>query len=326
MPLISIIMPVYNAKDTLIKAVGSLVNQTLSDIEIILVNDASTDNSFTIMQLLEERFPDKIAIINSDVNQGPGGARNIGLSYARGEYIGFMDSDDIAEATMYEKLYNKAVSEDFDIVDCGFFNEKDNMAIIYTSDDLCGKLTPEKRNKLIVSGGYLWSKIYKKSFLSSIDFTFRHNCILEDADTLTLALATAKSIGNVKEILYIYKDYSTSSSKLVEPFGYYNNCFKAMKAIYEKLSPLEIYPDIKMSVEYEMLQMYSYAVNCLFLNKERIDKSLILQLLSDIREFRLNNISEGYDNVYVQNKISPDNITAMILNDKSPNKLFNHKF
>ena len=80
MAKVSVIVPVYNSENTLVNAVGCLINQTLKDIEIVLVNDASTDNSWTIMQLLEERFPNNIMIINSTVNQGAGGARNIGLS------------------------------------------------------------------------------------------------------------------------------------------------------------------------------------------------------------------------------------------------------
>ena len=91
MPKVSVIMPVYNSERTLIDSLSSLVNQTLTDIELILVNDYSTDNSLKILADCEAQFSDKVLLINLNENHGAGGARNIGLSYASGDYIGFME-------------------------------------------------------------------------------------------------------------------------------------------------------------------------------------------------------------------------------------------
>lgn len=321
MPKISIIVPVYNAKDTLIKCVTSLVNQTLQDIEIILVNDCSKDNSYLIMQLLEQQFPNKIIIIDSDKNRGAGGARNIGLQYASGEYIGFVDSDDEVSTTMYEKLYNKAKEADFDIVDCGFYKEDEDLAIIFTSDELAGDLNAHKRNELIASGGYICSKIFKSSYWFEHNFTFRENVILEDSEIIAYAMATAQNIGNVKEILYLYKDTPGSSSKAPDPKWYVRNCYNAMLAIYSTLSPLDIYAQIQDSVEYEILQMYSYAINILLKSKNTIDNEYLLFELNKLRDFRAKNISANYNNKYVKSKISDINIEIMKLNDHSPNEL-----
>ena len=110
MPKVSVIMPVYNSERTLIDSLSSLVNQTLTDIELILVNDYSTDNSLKILADCEAQFSDKVLLINLNENHGAGGARNIGLSYASGDYIGFMDSDDIAYPDRCEKqvaIFNK---------------------------------------------------------------------------------------------------------------------------------------------------------------------------------------------------------------------------
>lgn len=122
MPKVSVIMPVYNSEPTLVDSLSSLVNQTLSDMELILVNDCSTDGSFNILSDCESQFSDKVLLINLDENHGAGGARNIGLSYASGDYIGFMDSDDIATPDMFEKMYTKAISGNYDIVDCVYYN------------------------------------------------------------------------------------------------------------------------------------------------------------------------------------------------------------
>lgn len=234
MPKVSVIMPVYNSERTLIDSLSSLVNQTLTDIELILVNDYSTDNSLKILADCEAQFSDKVLLINLNENHGAGGARNIGLSYASGDYIGFMDSDDIAVPDMFEKMYAKAISGNYDIVDCGYYNEAKDSAIVHASDELTGELNGYKRSELIASGGYFWSKLIKKSFLDLIELQFREHCILEDFETLMYLFATASNIGNVKEILYCYKNNETSISKCVNANNYYQNASAAIEAIYNK--------------------------------------------------------------------------------------------
>ena len=94
MKKVSIIIPAYNCEKTLVECLGNVVHQSLKDIEVIIVDDASTDGTWNIIAECERQFPDLIMAIKSEVNSGPGGARNIGLMYASGEYIGFVDSDD----------------------------------------------------------------------------------------------------------------------------------------------------------------------------------------------------------------------------------------
>lgn len=317
---VSIIVPVYNSSKTLIECVKTLLTQTLQDIEIILIDDCSTDNSYIIMESLQEKFPNKIKITKTPVNQGAGGARNYGLKLASGEYIGFVDSDDIVDMTMYEKLYNEAIRTGYDIIDCGFYREEFDSAIIYASDDLCGILNDSKRNELIASGGYIVTKLFKRDYFFSHNFTFRNNTILEDSEIVTYAFATANTIGNVKEVLYVYKYYPMSSSKTVEPTKYFNACFNAMKAIYDKLSVLPNYSALKPSIEYEMLQMYYLGIKCCIINKSftNFDSKKCLQQL---REFRLQNITSQYNNQYVKEKMSKDDIAVMKYLDESINTL-----
>ena len=318
---VSIIIPVYNAKNTLINCLSTVVNQTLKDIEIILVNDASTDDSLTILEECERQFPDKIKVINCEENRGAGGARNIGMLYSEGEYIGFVDSDDMIDSSMYEKLYNKAKGENYDIVDCGFFNEKTETAIIYTSDELTGELDAEKRSKLIVSGGYIWSKIFKNSFIrGDSNFQFREHSILEDSEFITYAFATAKNIGNVKEILYKYTYQGTSLTNSTYGKRYIENLYSAMNAIYNCTVKLEGYENIREAVEYEILQMYSYGV--LMCLKEYIDKGTDMRnSLEQFRKFRMENVTSGYKNKYVIEKICEKDIEIMQKNDENPQRL-----
>ena len=104
---VSVIVPVWNVEKYLEKCLDSLVNQTLKEIEIIVVNDESPDNSQKIIDKYVKKYPKKIKAL-SQKNGGQGSARNHGLKYATGEYIGYVDSDDYIEKNMYELMYNKA--------------------------------------------------------------------------------------------------------------------------------------------------------------------------------------------------------------------------
>lgn len=115
-PLVSIIVPVYNVEQYLPKCIESIINQTLSNIEIILVNDASTDSSGEIIN--EYAKKDKRITTIHKQNGGQGSARNEGLKIAKGKYVGFVDSDDWIDKDMYESLVSKAIKEDSNLVVC----------------------------------------------------------------------------------------------------------------------------------------------------------------------------------------------------------------
>ena len=114
-PKVSVIVPVYNTEKYLTKCLDSLTNQTLSDIEIICINDASTDGSLKILQEYALR-DDRIKVIDLKENGGVSKARNTGIDSATGEYIGFVDSDDFVDLDFYERLYNKAIETNADVV------------------------------------------------------------------------------------------------------------------------------------------------------------------------------------------------------------------
>lgn len=325
---ISVIMPVYNSQRTLVRAVGSVLKQTLQDIEIICVNDASTDDSLNILMQLQNISHGKLVVIDSEENLGAGGARNLALDVAKGEYIGFVDSDDYIAPLMYEALYDEAKKYDYDIVDSGFYKESEDLAIIYTSDELKGELDAYKRSELIVSGGYLWSKIFKKELFESPKLRMRKNAILEDADILTYLLLRAKSIGNVKEIFYFYADSCGSLSKENNNVKYYENVYNAMEAIYKKTHKFEFYKDVKMAVEYEIIQLYSYGVNICKSNIENIkckkqyddNRAFNDEAIIEIWNERLSNLVKLKkriieinldDNKYVQNKMNKLDIEIM---------------
>lgn len=143
MPKISVIIPVYNTEKYLRKCLDSVCNQTLSDIEIICINDCSQDNSFEILK--EYSLKDKrIRLIDFKENKGAAAARNKGIEEANGEYIGFVDSDDFIDLDFYEKLYNKAIETEADCVkgqykdsETGFVDITINKKIVEDKNNFC---------------------------------------------------------------------------------------------------------------------------------------------------------------------------------------------
>ena len=181
MTKVSIIVPVYNVEKYLKRCLDSLVNQTLKDIEIICVNDGSTDGSLAILDEYV-RNDDRIVVINQE-NSGLSVARNNGIGVAKGEYLGFVDSDDWVSEDYFEKLHNSAIQNNAEIAVGGIirlhrFNRRKFLTFdkeIVTSDinlkfELCDM--PEK--------SYVWNKIYKSSKLKEIGLKFEEGIVFED--------------------------------------------------------------------------------------------------------------------------------------------------
>lgn len=171
---VSIIVPVYNVKDYLERAIKSLINQTLKEIEIILIDDGSTDGSQDICDKYSQE-DDRVVVIHQK-NGGVSAARNNGISIARGEYIGFMDSDDYVESDMYEVLYNNAIQNCCQLsainaknlqIDGTFIIEKERTNKVYVWDNktaLKNFLTRKYFNVCI------WSKIIHRDVCKNISF------------------------------------------------------------------------------------------------------------------------------------------------------------
>lgn len=266
MKKVSVVVPAYNSQSTLARCLGSLVNQSLQDIEIIVVNDASTDKTWEIMQECEAQFPDKMVVINSETNSGCGGARSIGLDYATGEYIGMVDADDYVASTMYEKLYARAQETGADIVDSGFYKEADDKALLSTGDDLTGDLNDEKRPKLIAGSGYLVTKIFKNELFNNPPVRMQENmAALEDLEIFIYMYLRAGSVATVKEIFYNYCDTEGSNTKMMDMDRYFDAVYRAIQGTYSKCSGMETYAGAQKAVEFMMTNVYSYGINrCLY--------------------------------------------------------------
>lgn len=202
---VSIIVPVYNVEKYLEKCLNSLVEQTLEEIEIILINDGSTDGSLDIIRDFYEKYPDKI-VFKSISNGGAANARNIALEMARGEYIGFVDSDDFVDLTMFEKMYYTAKEQNAEIVTCGY--NRINMSDIQRRDVMrrkCFGHNVYQAPQLFINNvPYIWNKIFKKSLIDKNQMHFEPLRIFEDLVFTYKLFLKANKIVRVPETLYNY--------------------------------------------------------------------------------------------------------------------------
>jgi glycosyltransferase involved in cell wall biosynthesis len=214
---ISVVVPVYNVEKYLGQCLDSLINQTFSDIEIICVNDGSTDKSPQILEEYAER-DERIRIITQS-NQGLGAARNSGLAEAGGKYVYFIDSDDYIDLKTLEKLHDNINSNGSDIVLFKFqsFDDAENIhtrGIEFKIDEIFGDIdyssftfTYEDVRKHVMNTAFsACLKLYRKEFLDSYgDFQFPQGLYFEDIPFHVKAMLRASRISFVNEALYYYR-------------------------------------------------------------------------------------------------------------------------
>lgn len=238
MPKVSIIVPIYNVEMYIEKCLETLVNQTLKDIEIILVNDGSKDGSAEIAKKYLEKYPEKIVYLEKE-NGGLSDSRNYGLPHAKGEYIAFLDSDDYVEKNMYEEMYKLAKKENSDMVQCNFYWEypDKNKKEIAEVKEYTGKKEMLERTRVEA-----WNKLIKREILvKNPEIRFPKGLRYEDVEfTYKLVPYVEKvSILNKPFIHYIQRKNSisnTQNERTKEIFDVLDNVIKYYKEknLYEE--------------------------------------------------------------------------------------------
>lgn len=291
---VSIIVPVHNSEIYLHKCLDSLVNQSLEEIEIILINDNSIDESINILQEYKNRYPNKIILIDSKERQGPGGARNEGLNIASGQYIGFVDSDDYVEIEMFEELYNLAISGDYDMVDCCFENKRVKKFALSTTENTWGKLNIEKRRQLIAYPGFLWSKIIKRNILIENHIRFREKVTYEDMDFLPVVMLYLRSVYATDLLLYYYENNLHSITNSYEKDIQIKDKMAALKALVEKFKELNAYEDYKEEITFQVYNTYMHMVKfCTFYLD---DNEVNYSIYKELQEFFFKLVTHDYKN------------------------------
>lgn len=213
---VSVVMPIYNAADYLRPALDSVISQTLRDVEIICVDDGSTDHSLAILKEYQKRDP-RVRIV-TETNAGPAKARNNGLRRARGEYLSFLDADDFFEPTMLETLYRTAKEKDLDIAVCEYDLFENRTARFKRSipsehADLLagGRVTSKSDCPDIIfqaTEGYVWNKLFRRDFVTEKELSFLENAqIFEDVYFTVTSLSLAERIGKCEGVLVHHRVY-----------------------------------------------------------------------------------------------------------------------
>ena len=261
---VSIIIPVYNSEKYLRQCLDSVVNQTLKEIEIIIINDGSTDNSLKIIQEYANKYQN-LKLIDKE-NEGCYKARNIGLENATGEYVAFLDSDDYIEHNIYEKLYLKAKQTDADIVSSDYYIlENNKLKTVDFSSSI--KLLEQSNNKLIGAENVLldaiiWSRIFKRQMLVEKNIKFHSDiCMADDAFFHIVTMLNANKIVYIPDILYTYR--ISRKGSITNSYNEKNfDCIKVAERILNHA--------IQNNMEHFMPQVVAYILRLNILGYNRI--------------------------------------------------------
>ncbi len=253
-PIISVIVPVYNVEKYLKNCLDSILNQTFSDIEIICVNDGSTDKSRKILE--EYKNQDcRIKIVDKE-NGGLSSARNAGYKVAQGEFISYIDSDDWVDNTMLEKLYKSMTAYNTDITICavhqydeskgkiddsnpyytlGFFNETfDDRAFSYKDTK------PFIMDVCVMA----WNKLYRKSFIDECKAEFPEGLIFEDGPFFFSIFFKTSRVSIVRDFLYYYR-INRKGSIIQEAGKKYLNLIDVIELMYNSIKVIPDFEDVK---------------------------------------------------------------------------------
>lgn len=286
-PHVSIIVPVYNVEKYLRQCLDSLINQTLKEIEIICINDGSTDNS---LQILEEyaKKDGRIKVIN-EKNVGQGAARNNGMERATGEYIGFVDSDDWVDITMFEKLYKNAKYHDSDMVMClvNVFDEN-SQGLRYDKPYFALECFNKNFNKNVFDHTEtkdfffhicvtVFNKIYRTSFLKKINAKFPEDLIFEDNPFFYKTYLSATKVSLIRDFLYFYR-INRPNSTISNVDKRFFDLIKIQNLNKEIFLETNNFDDYKMN-------LFNYTISSLFNRYFQVPKSYRQEFFDLIKEY-----------------------------------------
>ena len=284
MPKVSVIIPVYNVEKYLRECLDSVINQTLRDIEIICINDGSTDNSLEILKKYAQK-DNRIVLINKE-NEGAGEARNKGLEKAQGDFVIFFDSDDYMATDCLEKLINKAQKVNADITICRsyrFDDGKDNFTIMnwaikdkfLPQATFCPKEIPSKVFQFCV--GWPWDKLYKREFVVNNNLKFQNLRHSNDTFFVLFSLCCATSITIIQDALVYHRlnSGSLAATRVKRP-----DCFYfALKELLKNLKKRKYYEKYKQSFINYCIEFPFWHITTI--NNEQCQKKMV-HLLSKI--------------------------------------------
>jgi len=276
-PIISVIVPVYNVESYLAKCIDSLINQTLKNIEIILVNDGSTDNSLNIIKKHEKKYSNIICIDKE--NGGQGSARNLAIKEAKGEFLTFVDSDDWIDLEMCEKLLKKALDENSDLVFASYYKVESENKI---PGEVYGMSEEDLLKKYLLTKSGPCHKLIKKSLIIDNNLYFPEIRAYEDISVVPLWGLYANKITCVPENLYYYLIHEGSTMKQTTYNPKLEAIFVSMDNLINKFNKLKNKDVYKNEIEWIFIEHLLHGASLRFFqfdnytdNIKKVNKMLL---------------------------------------------------
>lgn len=277
---VSIIVPVYNVELYLEKCLLSLVNQTLNEIEILVVNDGSQDNSQKIIDDFQQKYPEKIFGFTKE-NGGLSDARNFGIDRAKGQFLGFVDSDDYVSETMFEEMYNLAINHNAEMTICNLQKVDENGNITQKLTQLPGFL-----EKIILNDNlsvfsdisyFACNKIFHKDLFDGK--RFKKGVHFEDIELIPQLLLQCETLAFTPNYHYQYLERQDSISKSHTTKGL--DILKAVETVSEKFNQSQFAHKTKALKDFQILEgVYTFLAYLAFV-KEDSDFHKMSDVLDD---------------------------------------------
>ena len=299
---VSIILPVYNVEKYLSACLDSLLAQTLEEIEIVAVNDGSTDGSLQILQAYQSLNPEKLFIFSTE-NHGVSRARNYGFAHSHGEYVWFVDSDDFVEPDACRLLYEKATADGNDLVLFRYYNVDSETGVRKEYIASCHNQNfrvADKPYELPAISPYPWIKFIHKDLFNGL--CFPEGIRFEDLPVAYLLAVKARSIGYVDQCFYNYRKNVGFLSRLTPSTLHIRNAIIFMKEEMEKLGLFEQY---QAELDFIAVRHFFYRFWKLLTNYETNQKELKLQLINELFDYMESNIPDWENNHYVRYSLPP---------------------
>lgn len=288
--LVSIVIPVYNKEKHIKKCIDSVINQTYKNIELLIIDDGSTDNSGKI---ISEYNDERIKYFKNN-NQGIGKTRNFGIKKSNGKYIMFLDSDDYLDTNIVKFMLNKILKDKLDMVVCDYYevkNTKNNEIKIINFENCSIMDNPELLLSINLSP---WNKIYKKSFILKNNIEFDEESKYEDVIFVIDALINAKKIGKIDKALYYYVINENSETSIrdekvfdiLKIIDKIRNKYKDIKYLNESIDKLTV----RILTNYTIQQRYQK------------DRKIQKRFINDAFKYLKENIKDYKNKKYYKNR------------------------
>lgn len=318
---LSIIVPVYNmmGEGKLGNCINSLLAQDIEDYEIIAVDDKSTDESLEFIRDLESKNPNKLKVIASPENRRQGGAKNLGLDAACGEWVGFVDSDDWIRPDMYSKLIGKAEETGADIVGCDYIQtdelgKETGLLVKNNSKDQTGELGDVQRKRLLLKPGSMVIKVYKRALFEENHIRFPEKMFYEDNAIAVLPFLYAKRFERVEEPLYFYYQHQASTVHNVN-IRRLEDRMRAMEIFLEECKSRGFYEQYKSEIDYKIFELGYRNTLFSYLQNEPHPKQSFVNWMADFLKMMV----PGYNrSVYYSQNMDEENKKLIAMHMKNP--------